>query len=313
MSLRRAFFFAAAGIVTMAAVAGGAAQKRRITPVNTPATATQPVNLTKGDTARLHEAIRARSSHYHRPDGATVWVDTASGAEWIDSSTIARVPTMKFPLLHAATVGVNLWDPAMRLFGQHYGIGSFFADLSLHNRYFPTVEIGLGAADFVPDGFSYTYRSGLAPFFKVGVNYNFLYNSDPDYAFFATARYGLSTFGWQVDNITLDSDYWGATTSFDLPRQRCTAGWAEIGLGLRVAIGNGFAAGWTVRYQGILHETASQHGQPAYIPGFGMRGASIGGSFTVSYTIPLNKRVVPAVIPATEADTLAAAVDSISL
>lgn len=299
MSLRRSTFKIAVLAVALAAAIAAMADdsatrrrdRRRVTPITTGATTTQSINETRNDTSRINAAFRQRSSHYHRDDGAIVYVDTVTGEEWIDSAAIRRVPRMKFPLLTAVTGGVDIWDPVMRLFGQKYGLLGLSFDVSLHNRYFPAFEIGLGTARRTPDAADYTYRSPLSVYFKIGANYNFLYNSNPDYAFFAGLRYGFSPFSWAVDNVTLKAPYWDEAVRFDIPAQHSTAGWAEVCLGLRVKLGGNISAGWMVRYHAILHESSSIHGKPWYIPGYGSRSQAITGSFTVSYTLPLGKRI----------------------
>ena len=56
------------------------------------------------------------------------------------------------------------------------------------------------------------------------------------------------------------------------------------------------SAGWTIKYSSLLHCSTSANGKPWYIPGFGTRGTSLGGSFSISYTLPLNKAKTPEVI-----------------
>lgn len=279
---------------------------RRTSPVENRSTMTQAVNETANDTSRINAQIRARSTHYHRKDGYTVYVDTITGDEWVDSTQFTSVPRMKYPLVMAATVGVNIWDPVMRLFGQKHGLIGFSADVNLHNRYFPAFEVGLGTARNTPADGNYTYRSPMSVYFKIGADYNFLYNSNPDYQWFVGLRYGFAPFSWAVDDITLDSGYWGETTRFGIPSQNATAGWAEFHVGLRVKLFGGISAGWFVKFHSLLHESHNVHGEPWYIPGFGTRGQTITGSFSISYTLPLNKRKSDAVVES-ETDTPASA------
>ena len=225
---------------------------------------------------------------YVNDNGFTVYVDTISGDEWIDSTSfISRIPKMEFPLLHALSVGVNIWDPMMRAFGQDYGIADAWVELSLHNRYKPIFEVGLGTAKHTPAGMDFTYRSPMSVFFKIGANYNFFYNSNPDYSLFAGVRYGFSPFSFAVDNVTVKSPYWDEVAVFDIPSQNVTAGWFELNFGLRVKIWGPISAGWTFRYKSILHESKAAYGKPWYIPGYGTRN-SISGSFSIVYTLPLD-------------------------
>ncbi|MDE5642615.1 MAG: hypothetical protein K2I56_03900 [Muribaculaceae bacterium] len=266
----------------------GNSGRRRITPVNNAATATQHVNELAGDTSVVNAARRARSIHYHDDKGRTVYVDTITGDEWIDSAAVLPVVKMQYPLWHSASVGVDIWDPVMRAFGQKYGLLGFQAQVNLHNRYMPAVEIGLGQAANTPAGMNFTYKSPLSVWFKLGMDYNFLYNSNPDYLFMAGVRYGFSPFSFSVSDITVDQSYWQEVLRPQIPAQHVTAGWYELTLGLRVKLAGPLSAGWQIRYHGILHQSHPATGDPWYIPGYGASGRSITGSFTITYTLPLN-------------------------
>ena len=278
----------------------GQDRKRRMTPINTPATETQAVNETATDTARINAKRRAQSVPYTDDRGKVIFVDTVTGEEWTDSTALRNiVPKMEQPLFHAASIGVNIWDPVMRIFGQDYGIASAWAELSLHNRYKPFVEVGLGSASHEGPNNNYRYRSPMSVFFKIGASYNFLFNSNPDYQLYAGVRFGFSPFSYAVDDVVLNSEYWGETSRFDIPSQNATASWFEIGLGLRVKIWGPISAGWKFKYHSLSHCSKGQYGEPWYIPGYGTRGSSITGSFSISYTIPLshlNKKAEEAVI-----------------
>lgn len=278
----------------------GQDRKRRITPLNTPATETQPVNETAADTARINAKRRAQSVPYTDDRGKIIYVDTITGEEWTDSTALKNiVPKMEQPLFHAASAGINIWDPVMRIFGQNYGLASAWAELSLHNRYKPFVEVGLGAASHEGPNNNYRYKSPLSVFFKIGANYNFLFNSNPDYQLYAGVRYGFSPFSFAVDDVVLDSGYWGETSKFNIPSQNATAGWLEFGLGLRVKVWGPISAGWEFKYHTLIHSSKGRYGDPWYIPGYGTRGSSITGSFSISYTLSLshlNKKAEEAVI-----------------
>lgn len=263
---------------------------RRINPVNNAATRTQYVNDAAGDSARALERRRNRSVHFHDENGRTIMVDTVTGQEWVDSTLLPPPPKMKQPLLFAAEIGANIWDPVMRIFGQKYGGMDFSAALNLHNRYLPTFEAGFGMASSTPSGMNFTYKTPLAPYFKLGADYNFIYNSDPDYRFTAGLRYGFSAFSYRLDNVLFDDSYWGDDIPVSFPSQNVKAGWFELVLGLRVRIAGPISAGWSLRYHNILHQSHPATGNAWYIPGFGTSSSTITGTFTISYTLPLKSR-----------------------
>ncbi|MCM1520507.1 MAG: DUF6048 family protein [Lachnoclostridium sp.] len=260
--------------------------QRRVTPVGT------PVGISSG-----RERTDSMTNVVSRVDlnGNTILVDTVTGQEYNDSTLLPPPPRMIYPLMHSVIAGVNLWDGAMRLLGQKYGVGSVWAALSLHNRYMPYFEVGLSSADDTPDGSNFTYKSPLAPFFKIGANYNFLYNSTPDYQIYAGLRYGFTPFKYSIDNVTVDEGYWNDPSHFSIATQSATAGYLEFVLGIKVKIVKQFSVGWHVGFHKILHESAAPYGKPMVIPGYGKRGATLTAGLSIIYTIPLNNSAPPVV------------------
>lgn len=268
---------------------GSAEAQRRVTPVTPASPMRAPV-----DSAlirqRALEARRARSTQYTDDQGKTVMVDTVTGTEWVDSTMLPKKPKMLYPKIYEVSVGLNIWDPVMRIFGQDYGIGGVDVRLNMYNRYIPAVEIGLGQARHNADEYGYTYRSPLAPYAKLGIDYNFLFNSNPAYQLYGGLRYGFASFKYEVTGATDPGTYWGDKTTFDIPSQSASAGWLEVVLGLRVRLWGNISAGWALRYHTILHQSHPVGGDPWYIPGYGTASSPLSGSITISYTIPLGHK-----------------------
>lgn len=266
-----------------------AAAQRRVTPVKTASKNVIGKNENKQeldsiDTTHLIETINDK--------GQKVMLDTVTGKEVNDSLLnlqTHRVPKMIYPLLYSVSVGVDIWDPVMRAFGQHYGLIGFSAEVNLHNRYIPVFEAGLGCADNTPAQQNFNYHSPLAPYFRIGANYNFLYNSNPDYQFVAGVRLGWSSFNYQLRDVELSNDYWGQTETVDFPRQSSSALYMNVLFGLKVKIWQAISMGWNLRFRSILHESAEPNGKPWYIPGYGARKGIMTGSFSVFYTFSLSK------------------------
>lgn len=267
--------------------------QRRINPVETPATVTQSVNETAADTARINAKRRAQSISYIDDRGLTIYVDTVTNVEWTDSTLIGRVPKMQYARFRSLSVGLNIWDPIMRAFGQRHGLADVWVELDLYNRYKPTVEVGLGQARHRASTGRFLYRSPLSVFFRIGADYNFLFNSNPAYQFVAGLRYGFAPFSFCVDDVHYDNSYWGEGGTFNIPSQHVTAGWLEVRLGLRVKLWGPISAGWTFKFHSILHESKTDYGKPWYIPGYGTRGMAVTGSFSIVYTLPFRKTNKP--------------------
>lgn len=264
--------------------------QRRVTPVQptSPGTAPKVEREKKIDRSKLVEMTDA--------SGRTIFVDTITGTEVHDSTLmLPGPPKMEYPLLHAVTAGVNLWNPLMRAFGQHYGLGDIWAEVSLHNRYFPFLAIGVDNCNDTPEGSNFTFRSPVAPYVKLGASYNFFYNSNPDYKLQMGLRYGFTTYKWNVEDVTVNTGYWDESSKFSILDQKSTAGYFEVTFGIKVRIVKNWSLGWTFVYHSLLHETKNPIGEPMYIPGYGKRGSSISGNFSLMYTLPINKKKAPEV------------------
>ncbi len=260
--------------------------QRRVTPVTPREPGSTPqitTNLKQQvDSSRLVTTIDAH--------GNTVMVDTVTGLEFVDSTLLKAPPKMEYPLLHEVIAGVNVWDPIMRALGQKYGLGDVWAELSMHNRYFPFFAVGLGTINETPVDKNFTFKSPVAPYFKIGGSYNFFYNSNPDYRLQMGLRYGFTTYKWSALDVTVDEGYWGTPSTYSLKDIGNTAGYLEVTFGIKVKISGNFSAGWTIVYHSILHESKSAYGNPMYIPGYGKRNGAISGNFSIMYTIPINKK-----------------------
>lgn len=220
---------------------------------------------------------------------APTLTDSLPTDEWVDSVAVAQPKAIGniYPLWDAVQVSVDLWPALNRAFQSHYGLAGVAAQLSLHNRYFPALEVGLSQARYV--GSNFTFRSPVAPYFKIGCGYNFLYNSDPAYKILAIARYGLAPFSYQFTDVTLSSPYWDDTQTLSFPRHTSITGYYEVGAELQVRLAAQWSAGWSVRYHGILHHNRQPNGAPLCVPGYGIRSNHLGISLSITYTIPLHK------------------------
>ena len=273
-------------VAALLCVASTMAQ-RRVTPIDNPATATQHINENKDKGDSLD---RSRLVEMTDNKGNVILVDTITGKEFVDTLAEKRIESKaKYPRLFSASLSIDFFTPAMRALGTKYGLGEITAELNLHNRYIPVIEIGLGQANHAPDDNNYTYHSPVAPFFRIGMNYNFLFKSDPDYLIMAGLRYGFSPFKFEVNDITQQPGYWDEPLSYAIPSQNVTAGYLQLLLALRVRIVDNFSLGWSVRYQSLLHDSTTPYGKAWYIPGFGARNRSINATFSLTYTVSLSK------------------------
>ena len=258
------------------------AAQRRITPVKTPAKKSDlPAAVTTDSVNQRPESVVEVTG----TDGKIILVDTISGKEYTDT-ILTVAPKLIYPRWESISVGVNLWDPLMRCFGQDYGLIGFWGEVSIHNWIKPYVEFGLGNASHTPDKGNYTYKSGVAPYFKIGANYNFLYNSNPAYSVYLGVRYGITNYSFDITDVSVYPGYWDENLTMSVPSQRVTTGYFEVGVGLRVMIASNFYLGWEVKVHNTLHSSKTKYGDPWYVPGFGTKGSLFTGALSFSYTLP---------------------------
>lgn len=272
--------------------------QRRVNPVKSASQGLQGKNENKNPADSIDYS---KLAHIHDENSNVIFIDTVSGVEVPDTATAptGKIPKMQQPLFYAAAVGVDIWDPVMRIFGQHYGLVEFSGELNLHNRYIPVVEIGLGQSSYTPDDNNYTYRVPVTPYFRIGCNYNFIYNSNPDYMAFAGLRFGWSHFNYEVNDVRLTDGYWDESTTFNLPKQTANVTYMQVLFGIHVKVFGPISMGWSIRYKAKLKESDAAYGRPWYIPGYGSRNGAITGSFSITYTLPLKKKRVE-ITPDTE-------------
>ncbi len=292
--MRRLLAIIVAALCLVAALGQG----RTVTPV-TPVTSrpVAPVKVKKSKEPKEKDKKQERpESVIETTDdlGNTFLLDTLSGNEWVDSMAMAQPKAIGniYPLLDAVNIGVDIWPALNRAFGQKQGLFGLWARLSFHNRFFAVVETGLSNANSRPEAMNYTYKSPIAPYFKVGMDYNFFYNSDSRYQVYLLLRYGISRFRYSLTDVTVNNGYWDTTTTPEFPTQTTTNGFIQIGAGIHVNIWGPLAIGWNFKYQRVVHHSAETFGAPWNVPGMGLRNSELGLSLSLIYTIPLHKPII---------------------
>lgn len=197
---------------------------------------------------------------------------------------------IKYPKLNAIIIGANLWDPLMRVLGQSYGGIGFSAELSMWNRLFPHVELGIGAADSTPEEMNFTYKGKTSLYGKLGIRYNFLADNKSDYQALLGCDFGYSNFKYDIEDISINSDYWGEHIITSIPNQKSHALWGELSFSLRVKLIGNVSMGWSFIYHFLLSEKKNPESVAWYIPGYGDRDNRITGALSVYYTLPFKHK-----------------------
>lgn len=188
-------------------------------------------------------------------------------------ATLDTVQSVKsgpvFPKYNGVNVGLNFGDLIFMAFGQRYASFDVWANVSLFNWIFPTVEVGLGYANDTPTRQNYTYKTPASFYAKIGLDYNFLYKSNPAYRVFLGLRGGMSSFKYSLTDVTISSDFWNENQTLSLRNLHSTAFYGEALAGIQVKIVDRFSLGWTARWHFLFHASHDQESKPWFIPGYG--------------------------------------------
>ncbi len=164
------------------------------------------------------------------------------------------------------------------------------ATMDINNRFFPTVEVGVGHTDIVSQLYEIGY-STRAPYYRVGMDYNVQYKSGKPGYIYLGLRAGYTSFRYSVDAPPLVDPIWGDEASVQFTNMPCRAVWAEAVGGVRTEIVKNFYMGWSLRYKYPIYMAPIANGGPWYIPGFGAgKGGVLGATYTVGYYFNLTKK-----------------------
>ncbi len=157
------------------------------------------------------------------------------------------------------------------------------ASLDIDNRFFPTIEVGLGHTDMVSQLYEIGYRT-RAPYYRVGLDYNVLYKKgNPGYIYIG-ARMGYTSFDYSVEAPPLVDPVWGDESFVRFSDVPCRSIWAEAVGGVRAEVAKNFYMGWTLRYKYLFYQGPISNGGPWYVPGFGTgKKMAFGATYTIGY------------------------------
>lgn len=184
------------------------------------------------------------------------------------------------PFFRGFQVKADLVGLAQRVLSDY---GQYEAGLrvNLKDRYFPTIELGMGKADH-SDVVTQTSYKTTAPYGKIGVDFNIMKNKHDIYRVLLGVRYGFTAFKFDVDHSEMIDPVWGGTTPFFGHDIHANYHWMELLAGIDAKIWGPLHLGWSARYKRRLHSNNGELGNVWYVPGFGIQGTTrLGGTFDV--------------------------------
>ena len=145
-----------------------------------------------------------------------------------------------------------------------------------------------GSTDYETD---ITYSTS-APFFRAGIDFNILKNKLMDNRLYVGARYGISSFKFDMSGPVMTDPIWGGSSPYNYRDAASTSSWLEIVFGAQVKVWRNFHMGWSVRYKQELHIGQPSYAKPYYIPGYGTTTDTScwGGTYNLIFDLNWGKK-----------------------
>ncbi len=211
-----------------------------------------------------------------------------------------EAPKEEVPLYWGTFVGADIYGIGSKLLGGDYLSSEVSVAVNLKNKYIPTLELGYGSSDTW--GETGIYYKAQAPYVRIGMDYNTMANKKEKNSFlFVGARYGFTSFTYDVKNAPLtdpiwgddivpplEDGIWGGSIDFNHTGMKATMHWIELVGGIKVQIYKNFNMGWSIRYKFKASASVSENGNPWYVPGFGkFNSSTLGITYSLIYKLPL--------------------------
>ena len=222
----------------------------------------------------------------------TLQAQTTDGQEQVKPSLYVPVveEKPKQVFFQGFTLAVDVFNPLQRVLSS-YGSMEGALRLNLKNTFFPVVEAGFATCDQKNENTDLQYRV-KAPFLRAGIDINMLRNKWQENRLFLGARYGFSTFQYDIDGPDMKDPVWGGSQPFHHHGIHASAHWVEFVAGVQVKIWRNFHMGWSIRLKKAVSEGENNHGIPYYIPGYGTTTTSTawGGTYHLIFDLNWGKK-----------------------
>lgn len=194
--------------------------------------------------------------------------------------TIQQEQADTIPLFRNVAVSIDAVGIVQDLTG-NYGQYEGAVRVNLKDRYFPVIEAGVGRGDKENHFTKIRYKTS-APYGKIGCDFNILKDKHDIYRLYAGGRYALTSFKYDIDNISITDPIWKGQSEYGAKDQKCTYHWVEALIGLDAKIWGPVRLGWSVRYRSRVVKKYDDMGKPWYVPGYGRTDTSpLGATFNI--------------------------------
>lgn len=223
-----------------------------------------------------------------KQDDSTTITRAPQGIEFNDNQREALnrlLGNRSVPLLAGVSVSANLAGAFLNTFTSS-GTYEGALRLNFRNKYFPIVELGIGAANQTSETTQLHYTT-RAPFGRIGLDYNLKRDKRSTNRVFVGARYGFSIFNYDLSGTPVQDTHWKTESPFQFNNVSDNAHWGELVFGLETSIWKFVHLGWSLRYQVRIYEHNTDLGKAWHVPGFGRNSESshFSGTFQLIFDL----------------------------
>lgn len=207
-----------------------------------------------------------------------------------EESKVAHAESDTIQTFRGIAVSYDIAGTVMRMVGDY---GQFEAALrvNIKDRYFPTIELGLGDAKHSAELARDIEAKVSSPYGRIGCDFNMSKNKHDIYRVFVGARYAFTSFKTEA-NANVTDPYWGSTLPYSIKTKSCFFHWAEFLFAVDAQIWGPIRLGWSFRYRAKLGQSDIGDNNLWYIPGYGKDGNRLGGTFNITVELGRKNRTL---------------------
>ena len=131
------------------------------------------------------------------------------------------------PVFAGVAVSADLVGIYMKLANHNYVPLEVSARLNFKEKYFPVFELGYGESDYQHEETNNTYRT-KAPYFRIGMDYNFKKNWRSGSRLFAGVRYAFTSFNYDIASPGFSDPVWNQEYNFNFKGLHANSHWGEL-------------------------------------------------------------------------------------
>lgn len=214
-----------------------------------------------------------------------LWAQTDTTAVQKTKEIAEKLIEKPVPFFGGIAVSADLVGLAMKAMNNDYAQMEVSARINLKQKYYPVVEIGYGSCDYTSNETGNSFKTN-APYFRIGMDYNFLKKKNTGNRLYGGLRYAFTSFTYDIADPNFKDPVWGTPLPFNITGLKGNNHWVEFVFGVETRIWKFFHLGWSVRYKSRIKQNKSESGEPWYVPGFGKNETTgLGGTFNVIFDI----------------------------